>query len=52
MNEPSAGEKTGISHSSVVIRERSVRSAIGGRNCIIGCTVVPTVPELIFGGNG
>ena len=33
MNAPSTSEKTGISHSSVVICERSVRSAIGGRNC-------------------
>ena len=26
----SVGEKTGISHSTLVIRERSVRNAIGG----------------------
>ena len=36
MDAPSAGEKTGISNSSVMIRERSVRSgAIEGRNCKI-----------------
>ena len=34
INAQSAGEKTSISHNSVVIRERSVRSTIGGRNCI------------------
>ena len=31
INTPSADDKTVISHSSVVIRERSVRSAIGGQ---------------------
>ena len=38
INAPSAGEKAAISHSSVVIRERLVRSAIGGRNCN-GCDI-------------
>ena len=34
INVPTAGGKTSISHSSIVICERSVRSAIGGRNCV------------------